>query len=633
MSTTSDISSVVGETSPRKRQRNHDGVGLAEELKIEEYLYSIDAYRVTTAPFPLPYPLKLESAPRDLTDQFRANWHAIREMLHEQGFHDNWELFPVNLSKPGYLAGHPPRPTVMAHVKGPCSRLAPFRDHLNRFLVAKGIFADVEVVDVDNCYQPGFFAIPPSHPAVEVYEKIRPQLLKQLRTQIPFEWTSLTLALLGRELYAASPSIVVTVNQQSSHNWFDLLAWVRALVSRNSPSGLAINVDFIPGRFDSSPKHFTPSQGENEVLGKHQFKSCGADGLFPLGLSIGESGQSRAGTMGGLVNFTLNGQTYKCGITNHHVIQPTVSGNEVDSRANQFGVPISQTDKLSTRMEVFASNDVAATVLFVDEEVAEVETTVAGLEETALRAELKHGKVPETLQVVLESTRENLACLTKVRALLSQLPLPLGNVLCSSGQGVWEGRLQDWALIELSNEALALMEPTVDMDRVWRMIDRSPPSPALVAARAAEQVIFPEKRFGQIVPGKWYTRTGRTSVVSGIANGVHVCMNWTANDMIRYDLSGSAVTMEHSETEEHLIIAQTEQSMPMSQMFGLPGDSGSLLLDQHGTICGLYYGNVTRWAEADGWVKGNAGLAMSMDDVEKGMKSRLGSDIVLSPAY
>ncbi|KAJ5485575.1 hypothetical protein N7539_005563 [Penicillium diatomitis] len=620
MSSGSNSGSIAGETSPRKKRRFTDG-GLADTLKIEDYLYSIDAHRATTAPFPLPFPLKRESAPGVLRDQFWANRDAFKEILAKEGFNDNRDLFPVNVSKPGYLGGHPPARLSWLN-------LAPLRDHLKRFLVAKEISADVEVVNVDYCYQPGWFAISPSHPAVDVYKKIKPRLLQRLRTEIPFDWTSLTLVLLGRERLTASPSIIITVNQQSSHSWFDLVNWVRSLISENSPSGLSIKVDFIPGRFDSSPERSTSSQDEYTADGRSQFRSCGTDGLSHLGLSIGESGQTRAGTMGALVMVTHNGQTYKCGITNHHVVQPTVSKNDVDRRANQFGVPISNFDKLSSRMEFFASMDVAATRRLVDADLAEAIVELENLEETALGAELKHGEVAQSIQYRLEIAKDDHARLTEQRDFLSQLPRPLGNVLCSSGQGVWGGRVQDWALIELGEESLASMAPTIDMGEIWRLIDKGSPTPRLnlaVIDRDANRNSFPEKRFSKIVPGKWYTRIGRSSVKSGIANGVHVCLNWAGNDNIQYDLSGAQVAMDQSDTEEHLIIAQTDETSPMSIKFGDPGDSGSVVLDEFGTICGLYYGNVTRWAGPDHEIEGNAGLAMSMDDLEEGGEKEIWS--------
>ncbi|KAE8151700.1 hypothetical protein BDV25DRAFT_138623 [Aspergillus avenaceus] len=131
--------------------------------------------------------------------------------------------------------------------------------------------------------------------------------------------------------------------------------------------------------------------------------------------------------------------------------------------------------------------------------------------------------------------------------------------------------------------------------------------------------------FGRLKRGNWYLRVGRTSTRAGICNGVLTTCNWVGSDRYRFDENGNQVDLGDWTTKEHLILDRTTQGEKDIQCeFGWPGDSGSLVIDQHGKVCGLYYGNATSWISPESVTikHASAGLAMDMTEVRKGIRLR-----------
>lgn len=144
-----------------------------------------------------------------------------------------------------------------------------------------------------------------------------------------------------------------------------------------------------------------------------------------------------------------------------------------------------------------------------------------------------------------------------------------------------------------------------------------------------------------IVPGQWYACVGRTIYTcSGVCNGVMACCNWSNADdgdgsVTRYNMNGHSVTDTRSKTTLEYTILNRRISGQFNDFtqnsFGLRDDSGSLLINRYGQVCALYYGNAMSWVglRALGNMKTNAGLAMSMTDLIKGIETRLGGDVSL----
>ena len=131
-------------------------------------------------------------------------------------------------------------------------------------------------------------------------------------------------------------------------------------------------------------------------------------------------------------------------------------------------------------------------------------------------------------------------------------------------------------------------------------------------------------KFGKLELGEWYLRAGRTSTHAGVCNGVVACCNWDGDDKNRYDRKGDLVRIGKGTTEEYLLLNKRRGAANETVQceFGLPGDSGSWLINKQGKVCGLYYANSTNWVGPDGvevW-HCNGGLVMSMPDVCRGVE-------------
>jgi len=580
---------------------------------IETYMYRSDPFRATSAPHPLPYPLQFSPIQHDLGNKIREQYVPVEEILHRHGLLETFSLSAAWVSKPGYPYGDSPRLTILIQVRGRGSNFGPIRDALvQHFDSVLDTQADVEVIHPDYSHRPSLFPITPIHPAVDVYKQVKDALVVKLEKTIPSQWRLITLLSLGQNLARSSPTVVIMVRPGSLYNWSHLTASIRHLVSENTPSGLFIDVEVIPGSITSTtPDTCSPA-------GIDQSSAISFDSSLGMGLSIGDHDQTRVGTMGGLVLLTHHGKTRTCAITNYHVIRPTAMVDQAD----RFGSTISASNLINTKMMFFAPVDVEATIDRLKDDVKEYQNELSTVEEISGRIRVKGNPVPTQL----DSSREYLRkCLAEMQSKLKvslTMPRVLGRVLCSSGQGLWNSCVQDWALIELDPDAIPFLTCPNKMPSIE---PRNLPSaygqgPVMVEAGT------PLCDFGEIEPGMWYTRVGRTSTHSGVANGVRACLNWV--DVIRYDFNGEPIKMSKWTTEEHLILNRRTRGEFTQMEFGLPGDSGSLLINRFGKICGLYYGTATSWLGPNGMevVNSNAGLAMTMADVIEGINLKIGAD-------
>ena len=106
---------------------------------------------------------------------------------------------------------------------------------------------------------------------------------------------------------------------------------------------------------------------------------------------------------------------------------------------------------------------------------------------------------------------------------------------------------------------------------------------------------MPLTKLGELMPGSWYIRVSRTSTQRGVSNGVRVCCSWQEEEETRYDGNGETVNIRQKITFEHIILNRKTEGSEFCQVkFGLPGDSGSILIDRYDQACGLCYVNA-KW--------------------------------------
>ena len=213
--------------------------------------------------------------------------------------------------------------------------------------------------------------------------------------------------------------------------------------------------------------------------------------------------------------------------------------------------------------------------------------------------------------------------LNKVR----DMPRELGEVLVSSsGKSVDGKHIIDWAFVELSS-----CGQQRDGDQIFRpnILPRVPESqhPHVHTRDEWQYYIgagFPARGFRQIIPGARYFKCGRTTeITAGVCNGVEAYVTvagvipilmlrqtafdimmmafTTENKVTTKRLSSESSNHCHHYTSEFIILSKKQKTWidgtPYWQQtsFCAPGDSGSLIIHQDGSICGLLYGEVTGW--------------------------------------
>lgn len=540
---------------------------------------------------------------------------AVVGILADFGFTDVDNVRLLSISKPGYPDGDQGRRTILVEVRGQAPpSFAPARDELVNYFQSTSIPSiDIEIIH-DHAFRPCLFPIDPTHPAIPIFENMKQALLAELQRQIPSQWTMTTLLQVGRHREHADPTIVVMVRPGSLFDWSLLRASLKRLWSDADARRLLIDLEILPGGFSNTDNDEFP--GPN-ISQEDRFND---EGKLSMGSSIGDAAGKRVGTLGGFVSLAHKGRIYKCAMTNYHVTRP--SSEDEQKAANMSGCDPSTNNAAKTDLVFFASMDAKNTQERLegsqDDWGQQQKRTVELIERQQMKGgegkddEQKTGRLVNYREYVKERLDQTQRMIDLVRS----MPRELGKVLCSSGAGIWHGRVHDWALVELSDDALPLFSLN-EMPEVAR---------ADTPLKYLNQNLYaltgkPLSGFGELQLGQWYLRVGRTSTSAGISNGTRVCLNWS--ESIRYNLEGKEVDMVGTVTEEHIIF---NTPLAGGGKFGLPGDSGSWLIDRSAQVCGLYYGNTSKWVAQELDNEQNAGIAMSFPEVVKGIKMKLGDD-------
>ena len=605
--------------SPRKmRKLLRESEDVDCDLFIEDFLYRSDPYRATNSPNPLPYPVQFLPVPHDLATKFRERREGIEHLMEGFGLPSNFTLSIGRVVKPGYPDGDVPRLTVRVEYRGRSSlTFGEAKDALAEMLFDEnGERIDVEVVNADYCFRPSLFPIHPAHKSVEIFSQIKDDIVEELSRSIPSRWTMTSLFQVGRHLSEISPTIVIMVRPKTFYPWADLTASIRRIISARCPSDLYVDVEFLPG--------YIASSDEEEISGKDLSLSMDPDGSLGLGTSIGDSSGKKGGSLGGLVTLTHNGVSRSCGIANYHVARPVPNGQDTE-KVDRSGC----SERTRSELVYFMPHDIQATRLGIDEAKREYEGLLHTTQCTKERIMMNgQPEPPEGVKSAIEYFHNCIDACRKKSDTVSSMPRQLGNIVCSSGLGIWYERVQDWALIELDQ---ALM-PFVKRNRMPTVEARNNPRAYGCGVLVAEEG-QPLHGLGELRCGEWYVRVGRTSTGYGVCNGVLACCNWAGKDTIRYDERGNKVDMQSRVTMEYLILNRKTEGEGLTQVeFALHGDSGSLLIDRFGQVSGLYYGNAASWVGPGGEEvsHSSAGLAMTTSDLVKGIEKQIGGQVALS---
>lgn len=595
--------------SPTKRRRLlRESEETDGEMSIEQYLYATDPFRATTDKLrSLPHPLQfVESSRRETILEFRTE---ILETLRSHGFSDEPLICVDKVFKAGYPNGDIGVETLRVVFHGRQQSLGSFsnaRDSLQNLLLQNGCQDfEIEIIHRFFCFSPSIFAIDPSHPTTSVYNSAKGNLIRQLRRELSSDWLLLCLFEVGRNDLKASPTLVVLVKPGAVCDWANLGNGLKRTL-RGFSHGTSINIEFLPGSIDDF-------SADAEKPGLSQVESMQTNGKMEIGFSMGLVGERGGGTAGGFVTLTHNDVVRYGILTNHHTVSHSIQENNTQVDANGCSFLLPEATAIET--QYFAGKDIDATKVDVDEYIRDMQIELEKFEQWQQQHVMKNGETSSSLQETIEGYTQMIDMYRKKKSVADRMPLSLGRVALSSGKLVLDKRIHDWAFVELSSTTFATIYGPNIMPEV-PVNERPSKYGKKLDLNAVARTLT---RFGQLKPGEYYLKKGRTTgVTGGKCNGVLACCSWEGRGKIRYDIKGREVQMSDAVTEEHVVVSKkTFQSVHIQSEYSSPGDSGAFLIDASGNVCGLLYGSVTGLCGPEGGrdYYAGAGLAMCMSDV------------------
>ena len=569
-------------------------------MTIETYLYRSDPFRATSVVTPLPYPIKASAASNEAYAKIEPT-SLVKNILARHG-HDQMFLLQ-DVTKPGYPGGDVPVPTVRVPVYGePPSDYQSFgqlKDELRKFLVSKGLDdIHVEVFHFELAFQPSLFSIQPDDPAVGIFEAAAESILRLLHdSPVGSAWKLLSLFKIGQTEIEATPTILVTVAPGVSLDWVTLECSIKGCLHDD------LNVEFLPGSL--SPLAGPSAKGVSQLL------RMADDGHPEMGCSIAVRGEQGGRTMGGFVTLTKDNETRKGFLTN--VVQPSVP-DHIRLKADKHGSSCETPNEADAEVVFFSGHDIAATLDHSDDLIQTLRAEMEKLRERQNLCELTGaGRLP-LLDERIEHYEAAISDSEKKRNFVRTMPLLLGKVGLSSGKALIRNWLHDWVFVELAEPSDRFFGP----NRMPRVPENLRPDiggiPTLLPPEGS-----PLKDFGELEKGGYYLKVGRTTgITAGRCNGTLAYVNWSQNDRERYNEKGNAVSITRRVTTEYVIVGHAQAE------FALPGDSGSMLLNDRGEVCGLLYGEVSGYCGPPGMERcySNAGLASSIKLVIDAIKDQ-----------
>ncbi|KAJ5090106.1 hypothetical protein N7532_008790 [Penicillium argentinense] len=601
--------------SPRKRRRllreSEDNEG---EMTLEAYLVRSDPYRSNTQANPWPLPLDGEHAPQ-IEHQILDLSDVIQQILSSHGFPENLPLRVCTVRKPEYPGGNVPinmlRVILTQDDYTPIS-FGPAKDAIRTLLRDRQIFdVHVEIINIDLCFNPSLFTISEDDPIVAAFVSTEEQIIAILHRGLRSKWRVLCPFNVGRSRREACPTIVVYVDPCTSANWLGLGSEIKSAISQYGVDH-DVDVEFLPGRLS-----FLQNRGVSLA------NRIDANGRLAMGHSIGIHTEQNAGTLGGYFTLEQNGKVHKGFLTAYHVVRPSDSpsgGNtsflaDLDRSGCSFETPPAEDIQVSGVARI----DRDESLKNIERHVAALKGRVEALSNRLAEREML-GKEPlPAQQQMLSQAAELISELNSKHDLFERMPQVMGKVVAASGKAVLGRRIMDWAFVELTEEAAdKFFGPNV--------------MPALPSESQSSLDLddhnfalpYPEgeplREFGKLEKGKYYLKLGRTTgLTMGQCNGALARCRWSSGVQTRYDPNSTPVTLSDNYTQEFVILSvRPDGSAAIQDDFVLEGDSGSLVLDVDGKVCGVLYGGI--WA-IDG-ASAYSGLVVDMTELVSSIKMK-----------
>ena len=605
--------------SPGKRRRRlRESEETEGEMLLEAYLYRSDPYRKSSFQVPLPLPYLSEDPPSVLQlngDRVRPLVPAVIAILKENSFErDQLFIKMALLSKPGYPNGNVKHLALVINVNQGINistiKWTRARDEVVRLFATQGLpQVKVEMFDTERAFMPSLFPLHSQNPLVQAYEAVREKILDRLELRLGKGWRAVSVFNLGPQSTTAKPTVVIFVQPGLLRNWKTIQVDIQHIL-RKTPG---VQIEFLPGYVSDLPDELSsePERSFEAVL--HEFPE--------MGTSIGEVGKPGAGTLGGFVSLECNGKVHSGVLTNHHVVRPIAASQQVVDALDQHGYGATASPPTTTIMQYPAADDLRSEIVRSAAARDFQQEQLHKLQERLERFRWKEQDPPETLTDRLNDQRRLVERAKRDQQRLKHLPITLGQVLYSSGDAISaKSSIIDWAFIELQHAATIPQKNRLPDAKNVRIFDRQ----SHVVYEDGEVVYA--RKFVKIKKDEWYYKLGRTTdLTTGICNGIEVDVQ--REGQIRYDETGKKAVLEHKSTRELIIV-----SVVAGKGFCIPGDSGSLIINQFGDVAGLMYGELNGWVGSLGGDQRsyqNAGLVTSMDEVLASIRAKTGGTLRL----
>lgn len=593
-------------------------------ITIEKFFMRQDVYRITTGDDPRPLPT-IKSPVQDI--YYQQAFDDLRSEIQKIVDSHVTEEHRINLfevTKPDYPHGDGKRVTLIIDIdqsSGPSTRWFSMMDALKLLLKSTKLEPiEIELVDENRASVPQIYPEAVQSESIMFYESVRSKLIAFLLEQLPDVCHGMSLFKFGSTWKTAVPSVVIFVEPFSQQNWESLTSQLRLLLSSNDHIGMleqesstSLRIEFMPGRI-------------SQLTGQDFRRNQDSSDLYPtMGCSLCPRGSGLTGTSGGFLNLKIGNRVHKGLLTCHHVIAHGVPDQYTESVAKN-GYRYKAETAPRPLIQYPSSEDLKWTRENIKEDAKEHSTRIEKLKLDIESKELAQAGSTRSLKKQLQWEINLLESSERALQRLDDLPQEMGPVLVSSGSAInaqkWS--ILDWAFVEIPNEKKTF-GPHFPAINELPHHNESPLQTGLYKKNlrytgpAPGEKVFVAQGFGKLEKGEWYFKRGRsTGLTVGMCNGTELVKFEPANCQ-RYTLDGQVHDVRAKPTYEHVILSFPDHDEPIDvvgnhqEFFAKAGDSGSLIINRQGNICGLLYGSLNgmHFQRNDR----GAGLVTSMDDV------------------
>ncbi|KAK2743024.1 hypothetical protein FQN57_004980 [Myotisia sp. PD_48] len=500
--------------SPRKRRmqlrKSEDGEGV---MSIEDYILRTDPYFSTTARPPLLHPYFSYDHPLNIPKDCPLLWEKILNIMRSTPFH-GWTCRFRYIRKPGYHGDQAiPMLRMTLNDVGALGAYGRIKDNLKHALISSNLSnVGVEVSDVFKCFSPSFFVVRHQDLVVPLYKQASDSLAALLTRELGNKWRTMSVFRVGQTEDVAKSVITVMVQQSALLSWSDLSTKMIGYIweTAHSQEYVKLEVEFF---LAGQPAPAVSFAGRVGPLNEPR-----------MDYSIGIEDEVAGGTLDGFLKLKYENTVHHWILTNYHVVRPA-------NTALLTTMKVQADRKQLTGKEVDLNREYNAHC-------------------QQRMAALLPSSPPESLVRAMKANQTKLQSRLRDLSVFNAMPQKLGRVLVSSGKSVDDGRVLDWAFVEISGTQL-------DQIRRRNELPSQTPSQSASMGLDSDTVQASEVTgFGKIVYEGRYFKQGRTTkVTAGICNGIEAYCNWPDANRCRYDVNGAEVKCVKHYSKEFVNLA------------------------------------------------------------------------------